>query len=204
MMSDRSKQGNFSRRALLRAMGAGTAAALSSQYAAGSPAPARHQAVEKPLTCWDEVNNLDPARAHQWEQRMAWFNEAKFGMFIHWGPCSLASVEISWPIMRPEPHWHITLYKRFNPVKYDPDAWVELAREAGQRYMVLVTKHHDGFCMFDSTYTDYKITHSPYKKDIVRMLGKACQRHGMPLGYYYSPPDMHHPDFRDTYHFRND
>jgi alpha-L-fucosidase len=75
---------------------------------------------------------------------------------------------------------------------------VELARQAGQRYMVLVTKHHDGFCMFDSSYTDYKITNSPYKKDIVHMLRESCQRHRMPLGYYYSPPDMHHPDFRDT------
>ena len=64
--------------------------------------------------------------------------------------------------------------------------------------MVLVTKHHDGFCMFDSAFTDYKITNTPYEKDIVRMLGEACARQNMPLGYYYSPPDMHHPCFRDT------
>ena len=78
-------------------------------------------------------------------------------MFIHWGPCSLASVEISWPIMEPERRWGITqdeyvnLYKRFNPVKYDPNAWVELAKTAGQRYMVFTTKQHDGFCMFNSS-----------------------------------------------------
>ncbi len=203
-MGRKTDHGNLSRRALLRAMGAGTAAAISSQAVAGSTGPAVHRPAEKPLSSWDEVNAVDAARERQHQQRMAWFHEAKFGMFIHWGPCSLASVEISWPIMRPRPKWPITqdqyvnLYKRFNPVKYDPDAWVELARQAGQRYMVLVTKHHDGFCMFDSSYTDYKITHSPYKKDIVRMLGEACQRQGMPLGYYYSPPDMHHPDFRDT------
>ncbi|MCL5005324.1 MAG: alpha-L-fucosidase [Acidobacteria bacterium] len=203
-MGDRSKQWNLSRRALLRAVGAGTAAAFSSESLSSSPAPAHQQPADDHPSCWDEVNDVDAARARQWERRMAWFNEAKFGMFIHWGPCSLASVEISWPIMRPARKWHITqeeyvnLYKRFNPVKYDPDAWVELARQAGQRYMVLVTKHHDGFCMFDSTFTDYKITNSPYKKDIVRLLGDACQRHGMPLGYYYSPPDMHHPDYRDT------
>lgn len=203
-MGNKGKQWNLSRRALLRAMGAGTAAAFSSPAASGSAAPVLPQPAEGHPSCWDEVNDVDASRARQWERRMAWFNEAKFGMFIHWGPCSLASVEISWPIMRPEPKWHITqetyvnLYKRFNPVKYDPDAWVELARQAGQRYMVLVTKHHDGFCMFDSSYTDYKITNSPYKKDVVRMLGEACQRHGMPLGYYYSPPDMHHPDYRDT------
>jgi alpha-L-fucosidase len=64
--------------------------------------------------------------------------------------------------------------------------------------MVFTTKHHDGFCMFDSAYTDYKITHTPYGKDIVAQLAKACGDDGMPLGFYYSPPDMHHPDFRDT------
>ena len=135
--------------------------------------------------------------------RTAWFREAKFGMFIHWGPYSLAGVEASWPIMRPtpgtitEPEYR-QLYKRFNPVKFDPAAWVRLAKAAGQRYMVFTSKHHDGFCMFDSDYTDYKITRTPYGKDIVAELAAACKEAGMPLGFYYSPPDMNHPAFRDT------
>ncbi|MDE3179898.1 MAG: alpha-L-fucosidase [Acidobacteriota bacterium] len=135
---------------------------------------------------------------------LRWFNEAKFGMFIHWGPVSLANVEISWPIMVPSPKWNITqheyvnLYKKFNPVKYDPDEWIDLAEAAGQRYMVPVCKHHDGFCMFDSAFTDYKITNTPYKKDIIGMLAAACHRRNMALGYYYSPPDMHNPNYRDT------
>ena len=87
---------------------------------------------------------------------------------------------------------------RFNPTKFDPDAFVDLARAAGQEYMVLTTKHHDGFCMFDSSYTDYKITNTPYGKDIVKQLADACGKRDMRLGFYYSPPDMHHPDFRDT------
>jgi len=138
------------------------------------------------------------------EARTAWYGEAKFGMFIHWGPYSVASVEASWPIMEPEAAWHITepeyvsLYKRFNPVQYDPAAWVELAKQAGQRYMVITTKHHDGFCMFDSALTDYKITNTPYGKDGIAMLAKAAHEAGMPLGFYYSPPDMHHPGYRDT------
>ena len=138
------------------------------------------------------------------EARTAWYREAKFGMFIHWGPYSLASVEASWPIMRPSASWPITepeyvaLYKRFNPVQYDPAAWVELAMQAGQRYMVITTKHHDGFCMFDSALTDYKITNTPYAKDVIGMLAKAAHEAGMPLGFYYSPPDMHHPGYRDT------
>jgi alpha-L-fucosidase len=137
-------------------------------------------------------------------ERTAWYRAAKFGMFIHWGAYSVASVEASWPIMEPEAQWNITepeyvsLYKRFNPTQYDPAAWVELAKQAGQRYMVITTKHHDGFCMFDSALTDYKITRTPYGKDVIAMLAKAAQEAGMPLGFYYSPPDMHHPGYRDT------
>jgi len=112
------------------------------------------------------------------EERTAWFRAAKFGMFIHWGPYSLASVEASWPIMTPG-NWGISeadyraLPKRFNPSKWDPDHFIDLARIAGQRYLVFTTKHHDGFCMFDSSYTDYKITNTPYGKDIVKQLSDA-------------------------------
>ena len=136
-------------------------------------------------------------------ERLRRFNDARFGMFIHWGPYSVASVEASWPIMVPG-KWGISeadyrkLPERFNPVKFDPKAWVRLAREAGQRYMVITTKHHDGFCMFDSAYTSYKITNTPYKKDVVAALAAAAKDEGMPLGFYYSPPDMNHPAFRDT------
>jgi alpha-L-fucosidase len=124
-------------------------------------------------------------------------------MFIHWGPYSQASVEASWPIMTPQPGGiteaaYRALPQTFNPVKFDPHAFVDLARLAGQEYMVFTTKHHDGFCMFDSYYTDYKITNTPYGKDIVAQLAKACGEDGMPLGFYYSPPDMHHPGYRDT------
>jgi alpha-L-fucosidase len=139
--------------------------------------------------------------------RTAWFRAAKFGMFIHWGPYSLASVEASWPIMRPaapgQPGYisesdYRQLPSRFNPVNFDAASLVRLARAAGQRYLVFTTKHHDGFCMFDSKYTNYKITKTPYGKDIVAQLAAACRDAGMPLGFYYSPPDMNHPAFRDT------
>jgi len=137
------------------------------------------------------------------DERTAWYRAAKFGMFIHWGPYSLASVEASWPIMVPKPGGiteaeYRELPKRFNPTKFDPYSLVDLARAAGQQYMVFTTKHHDGFCMFDTAYTDYKVTNTPYGKDIVAQLSAACTERGMPLGFYYSPPDMHHPAFRDT------
>jgi alpha-L-fucosidase len=135
--------------------------------------------------------------------RTEWYRQAKFGMFIHWGPYSQASVEASWPIMVPKPGGiseaeYRALAKTFNPTRFDAHAWVDLARQAGQKYMVFTTKHHDGFCMFDSAYTDYKITQAPYGKDIVSQLAQACHEDDMPLGFYYSPPDMHHPGFRDT------
>ena len=135
-----------------------------------------------------------PSSGESEAQRTAWFRQAKFGMFIHWGPYSLASVEASWPIMTPEAHWNITeaeyvaLYQRFNPVQFDPQAWVSLATEAGMRYMVFTTKHHDGFCMFDTALTDYKITKTPYGRDVTAMLAKAAHDANMPLGFYYSPP----------------
>lgn len=122
-------------------------------------------------------------------------------MFIHWGPYSLASVEASWPIMRPKPGGitekeYSSLWRRFNPTSFDPNAWIDLTRTAGQEYMVFTTRHHDEFCMFDSSYTDY--TNTPYGKDTVKQLSDACDAREMRLGFYYSPPDMHHADFRDT------
>jgi len=137
-------------------------------------------------------------------ERTAWFREAKFGMFIHWGPYSLASVEASWPIMTPGPNPAISeaeyraLPRRFNPARFDAKAWVRLAKAGGQRYMVFTSKHHDGFCMFDSALTDYQITKTPYGRDIVVQFAAACREERMPLGFYYSPPDMNHPGFRDT------
>jgi alpha-L-fucosidase len=145
------------------------------------------------------LSAADPYQA----QRLKRFNDAKFGMFIHWGPYSLASVEASWPIMRPA-NWGISeaeyraLPARFNPVKFDAAAWVRLAQAAGQRYMVLTSKHHDGFAMYDSMFTDYKITKTPYGKDVSAALAAAAKAAGLPFGFYYSPPDMNHPGFRDT------
>jgi alpha-L-fucosidase len=153
-------------------------------------------------SCFPAITRLGRSNGTSCD-RTNWYRNAKFGMFIHWGAYSQASVEASWPIMVPKPGGitedvYRALPQTFNPVKFDPNAFVELARLAGQEYMVFTTKHHDGFCMFDSSYTDYKITNTPYGKDIVAQLAKVCDEDGMPLGFYYSPPDMHHPGFRDT------
>jgi len=149
------------------------------------------------------------------EDLAAW-RQLKFGMFIHWGPVSLKGVEIGWgrggerrgrkdtkPGSVPVEVYD-NLYKQFNPTKFDACQWVEIAQAAGMRYMVFTTKHHDGFCEFDSQLTDYKITspQSPYGKDIVKQLSDACHAGGLPWGIYYSPPDWHHPDYRTENHAR--
>ncbi len=144
----------------------------------------------------------------QREARLAWWREGRFGLFIHWGPVSLQGTEIGWSragARRGYPYGPGTqvpvaiydnLYKKFNPTAYNPDEWVALARAAGMKYVVLTTRHHDGFSMFDTQASDYKITspESPYRRDIVRALADACHKAGMHLGFYYSQPDWHHPD----------
>ena len=145
------------------------------------------------------------------DKGLDWYLKARFGLFIHWGAYAVAGIEASWPIMAPELSEAMfgvktrisevdyqTLPDRFNPVDFDPDAWVRTAQNTGMRYIVITAKHHDGFCMFDAPGTDYKITNTPYGKDICRELADACARAEMPLGFYYSPPDMHHPGYRDT------
>jgi alpha-L-fucosidase len=137
------------------------------------------------------------------------WKDLRFGMFIHWGPVSIVGTEIGWsrgaerrgrPGVGNVPvEVYDNLYRMFNPVKFDPDQWVQLAKDSGMKYLVFTTKHHDGFCEFDTKLTDYKITSekSPYRKDIVRQISDACHRAGLPWGVYYSQPDWHHPDYRN-------
>jgi len=146
------------------------------------------------------------------KQDMQQWREMKFGLFIHWGPVSLKGTEIGWsrggerrgrddkstgsiPV-----EVYDNLYMQFNPVKFDADEWVQVAREAGMKYLVFTSKHHDGFSMFDSKLTDYKITNSPFKRDVVKELANACHEAGLKLGFYYSPPDWYHPDYRTENH----
>ena len=144
----------------------------------------------------------------QRDERMQWFRDAKFGMFIHWGPCSVGQKEIGWGRNANRP-WDINgvqtprtedpvydnYYKQFNPTNYNADAWVRFAKESGMQYMVLIAKHHDGFAQFDSKACDYNIMASPYGKDIIRAYAAACHQQGMKLGFYYSTRDWHHPDY---------
>lgn len=123
----------------------------------------------------------------------------RFGMFIHWGPVSLSGREIGWSRGAQVPvSEYDSLYTRFNPVKFNADEWVGLAKAAGMRYIVLTTKHHDGFCLWNTRQTDHNIMHSPFGRDVVKELSDACRRQGIKFGVYYSTCDWHHPDFPVT------
>jgi alpha-L-fucosidase len=130
------------------------------------------------------------------EERLEWWKDARFGMFIHWGPVSLKGTEISWSRGREIPvDEYDGLYKRFNPVNFNADEWVRIAKEAGMKYIVFTSKHHDGFCMWDTKYTDFNIMHSPFKRDVMKELSEACRKEGIALGFYHSTCDWHNPDF---------
>jgi alpha-L-fucosidase len=140
------------------------------------------------------------------ESLQAW-REARFGMFIHWGPISLKEAEISWSRANSNPkcpnHGAIpvavydNLYKEFNPTKFNAKEWVAVAKAAGMKYMVLTAKHCDGFLLWDSKVDDYNIMHTPFKRDVCAELAKAAHEAGMSIGWYFSPVDWRDPDCRN-------
>jgi len=170
------------------------------------------------LVCLGSASRMavaeDPSEAHlrASDADMQWWREARFGLFVHWGPVSLKGTEISWSRGGERrgtggtgaipAEVYDNLYKEFNPVEFNAKEWVDIAKAAGMQYLVFTTKHHDGFSMFDSTLTDYKITNSPFRRDVVAELAQACHDAGLRLGFYYSPPDWHHPDYRTENHGR--
>jgi alpha-L-fucosidase len=159
-----------------------------------SPAAARAQAP-------------DPESDQAKQGRLAWFREAKYGLFIHWGLYAIPGGQWKgervpgigeWIMFRakvPVPEYE-KLAQSFNPVKFDADAWVALAKDAGMKYMVITSKHHDGFALFDSKVSRYDVVDAtPFKRDVLRELAAACAKQGMPLGFYYSQAqDWHDPN----------
>lgn len=135
-----------------------------------------------------QSHSLDTTHA----QQMAWWKNQRFGMFIHWGPVAQRGHEISWSRGTGIPTAEYdSLYKTFNPTSFNAGEWVRIAQSAGMKYMVMVTKHHDGFCEFNTTQTSYNIMspQSPFRRDIVKELADSAHHLGMGLGLYYSPTD---------------
>jgi alpha-L-fucosidase len=132
------------------------------------------------------------------EDRMEWWREARFGMFIHWGVYAVPAGTYKGQKINRIGEWIMNrgkipvadyqqFAKQFNPVKYDADAWVRMAKDAGMKYIVITSKHHDGFALFDSKASTWDIADAtPYKKDLLKPLAEACRKHGIKLGFYYS------------------
>lgn len=131
-----------------------------------------------------------------YNKRVEWFKNDRFGMFIHWGLYSIPS-RGEW--IRSTEQMSIEDYQQyydeFDPVDYDPKEWARLAKEAGMKYVVLTAKHHDGFCLFDSKYTEYKATNTKAGRDLIKEYVEAIRAEGIKVGLYYSIIDWYHPDF---------
>lgn len=130
--------------------------------------------------------------------KIKWFTDSRFGMFIHWGIYAIpAKGEWSFAYGPWKENEYQDFAKVFDPQDFDPRKLARLASAAGMKYVVFTTRHHDGFCMFDSHFTDYKVTNSPYGKDIVREVVEAFRAEGMKIGFYHSLPDWTHPGYAD-------
>ncbi len=148
------------------------------------------------LPAADSAPRLSPKFVPVQPEAMRNWQDKRFGMFIHWGPVSLTAKEIGWARGAQVPiDVYDNLYKQFNPTNFNADEWVQIAKAGGVKYIVLTTKHHDGFCLWNTKQTDFNIMHSPFWRDVVKELSEACKRGGIAFGTYYSVCDWHHPDF---------
>jgi len=159
------------------------------------------------ITCLLMISQLVPAQLPketeaQKSQRMKWWTDARFGMFIHWGLYALpARHEWVKNAERLTNGQYQKYFENFNPDLYNPKEWAKMAKEAGMKYVVLTAKHHEGFCLWDSKFTDYKSTNTPIGKDLIKEYVEAFRAEGLKVGFYYSLIDWHHPDYLiDKYH----
>ena len=159
------------------------------------------------LNAAEAKNTAAAAGAPPAAERVEWWRDARFGLFIHWGPVSLKGTEIGWSRGGERRGYrgsgtqvpvevYDNLYKQFNPTKFNADEWVAIAQAAGMKYLVFTSRHHDGFSMFDTKADDYKISSpdSPFRRDVVKELADACHRAGLRFGLYYSQPNWRHAD----------
>jgi alpha-L-fucosidase len=143
------------------------------------------------------VQNLNSQNTYEDRQkRTEWFREARFGMFIHWGLYAIPArgewVKTKEKLSEKK---YREYFDNFNPVDYDPAEWAKIAKHAGMKYVVLTAKHHDGFCLFDSKYTEYKATNTPAKRDLIKEYVEAFRAKGIKVGFYYSLIDWNHPHY---------
>lgn len=158
---------------------------------------------------------VKPETLEEYNARMAWFADAKYGMFIHFGLYSQlggswngkeSHYYAEWIQSKPgvPDEEYVKLIKTFNPTKFDAELIVTTAKQAGMKYLVITSKHHEGFCLWDSKYTEYDVGSTPFKgRDILDELNQACKKHGIKFGIYYSILDWHHPAQKRERHYSN-
>jgi len=149
-------------------------------------------------------------------EQVRWFQDAKVGLFVCWGPVSLTGEEIGWSRGKARPDQreggggptpvevYDNLYKKWKPERFDARAWVKLAQDAGMKYMIFLVRHHDGFSLYDTRVSTYKSTspEAAWRRDVMKDVAEACHEAGLKLLLYYSQPDWHHPDYRTANHAR--
>ena len=182
--------------------------ALFADYGTAAEAESVSRAADAAVRGDRDMLQARPEAVEAWK-------DMRFGMFICWGPVSLTGLEIGWSHANragqpqggngPTPiEVYDNLHRRWKPDRFDARQWVKVAREAGAKYMIFLVKHHDGFCLYDTKLTDYKITGpaSAWKHDVMRDMADACRAAGLKLIVYYSQPDWHHPDYKTANHAR--
>ncbi len=159
------------------------------------------------VTCFSALADAGSQQpTGQTDSRMDWWRDARFGMFIHWGLYSQAAGEWNGKPTSGAGEWmmndmqiplsqYAKLEPQFNPVKFDAHEWVRIAKDAGMKYIVITSKHHEGFGMYRSSLTDWCLKSTPFERDPLKELAAACEEQGMKLGFYHSIMDWHHPDY---------
>lgn len=160
----------------------------------------------QPLVAGESDPVPSAAAPRPYPDRLQWWAEARFGMFIHWGPVSLKGTEISWSRANTNPRCpnkgaipadvYDNLYQEFNPTRFDAAQWVAIAKAAGMKYLVLTAKHCDGFLLWHSQASDYNVSRTPFRRDLCAELAQTARAQGLRIGWYFSPMDWRDPDFR--------
>ena len=157
-----------------------------------------HSLAQGPLDTIERAGggDLNPGVYYN-QETMKDFQDMKIGLSVHWGPSALGGKEISWSRGKEIPQAEYdNYYKAFNPTKFDAQAWMELMHEGGMKYIMLTSKHHDGFALWDSKYSEYDIANTPFKRNIVQELVDAAKQNDIVFGTYFSIIDWYHPDYQ--------
>jgi len=144
----------------------------------------------------DQTQPSAPSEIPRFGDARDWFFQKRFGLFVHWGLYSIAAwhEQYQWRMRVPRAQY-AKLREQWNPIRFDPEHWLDLLQSVGMKYICLTTKHHDGFCLWDTKLTDYNTMNTPYGKDVLKMLADACHRRDIPLCLYYSCVDWHQKNY---------